>query len=107
MVPGFEPVTRQHSYRLERPMTLNLGAKSPSLLWRGSLERMVPAHVSSAPLDHGSKLEGQPAGWRGWSVAGILYSRLRVRPWLKSVDFHDAENRQRPCRLIIWHVKEP
>ncbi|GFS54830.1 hypothetical protein TNCV_3575641 [Trichonephila clavipes] len=22
-------------------------------------------------------------------------------------DFHDAENRQRPCRIIIWHVKDP
>ncbi|GFX62742.1 hypothetical protein TNCV_3350681 [Trichonephila clavipes] len=27
----------------------------------------------------------------------LLYPRLRVRPWPKSVDFDDAENRQRPC----------
>ncbi|GFT47078.1 hypothetical protein TNCV_3747341 [Trichonephila clavipes] len=32
---------------------------------------------------------------------------LRVRPRPKSVDFHNAENRQRPCRMIIRHVKDP
>ncbi|GFX07590.1 hypothetical protein TNCV_4158621 [Trichonephila clavipes] len=41
-----------------------------------------------------------PAGWRGWFVAGPLHLRMRVRPRLKSVDFVDAENRQRPCRMI-------
>ncbi|GFS50904.1 hypothetical protein TNCV_4847981 [Trichonephila clavipes] len=44
------------------------------------------------------------AGWRGWFVAGLLYPRLRARPRPKSMDFHDAENRQRPCRIIIWHI---
>ncbi|GFT55536.1 hypothetical protein TNCV_3320511 [Trichonephila clavipes] len=39
-----------------------------------------------------------PIGWRGWFVAGL---RLRVRTQPKSVDFHDAENRQRPYRMII------
>ncbi|GFU78037.1 hypothetical protein TNCV_4855151 [Trichonephila clavipes] len=29
--------------------------------------------------------------WRGWFAAGPLHPRLR-----KTVDFHDAENRQRP-----------
>ncbi|GFV82704.1 hypothetical protein TNCV_4146721 [Trichonephila clavipes] len=48
--------------------------------------------------------------WRGWLVAGLLYPwlrRLRVRPRPKWMDFHDAENRQRLCRMIIRHVKDP
>ncbi|GFW50560.1 hypothetical protein TNCV_2888631 [Trichonephila clavipes] len=44
--------------------------------------------------------------WRGWFVDGLLQPRVRVRPRSKSVDFHDAENRQRSCRTIVWHVKE-
>ncbi|GFV53384.1 hypothetical protein TNCV_4502651 [Trichonephila clavipes] len=40
-------------------------------------------------------------------VAGLPYLRLRVRPWPMLVDFHDAENQQRPCRMIIRHVKYP
>ncbi|GFV01945.1 ras-specific guanine nucleotide-releasing factor RalGPS2 [Trichonephila clavipes] len=47
---------------------------------------------------------GMPAGW---FVAGLLHLRLRVQPRPKSVDFHDAENRQRPCRILIRHVKNP
>ncbi|GFV24965.1 transposable element Tcb2 transposase [Trichonephila clavipes] len=42
-----------------------------------------------------------PAGWRGWFVARLLHLRLRVRPRPKSVDFHDVENPQRPCDMII------
>ncbi|GFT20265.1 hypothetical protein TNCV_4060531 [Trichonephila clavipes] len=30
-----------------------------------------------------------------------MQPRFRAQPWPKSVDFHDAENRQRPCRMII------
>ncbi|GFU30985.1 hypothetical protein TNCV_3953231 [Trichonephila clavipes] len=41
------------------------------------------------------------AGWRGWFVTGLLYPGLRVRPRPKSVDFHDAENRQWPCRRSL------
>ncbi|GFY07251.1 hypothetical protein TNCV_1586061 [Trichonephila clavipes] len=42
-----------------------------------------------------------PAGWRDWFVIGLLHLRLRVRP--KSVLFHYAENRRRPCRMIwVW-----
>ncbi|GFW14083.1 hypothetical protein TNCV_3546721 [Trichonephila clavipes] len=41
------------------------------------------------------------AGWRGWFVAALLYTRLRVQPRPKSMDFHDEENRQRPRRMII------
>ncbi|GFV19026.1 uncharacterized protein TNCV_4759111 [Trichonephila clavipes] len=45
------------------------------------------------------------AGWTGWrSVADFVRPSLRVRPRPKSMDFHDAENRQRPCQVIIWHV---
>ncbi|GFU19025.1 hypothetical protein TNCV_430651 [Trichonephila clavipes] len=46
------------------------------------------------------------AGWRGWFVAGLLHVRLRVQHRLKSVDFHDAENQQRSCRMIIRHAKD-
>ncbi|GFW89898.1 hypothetical protein TNCV_2979941 [Trichonephila clavipes] len=45
-----------------------------------------------------------PSGWRGWFVDGLMYPWLRVRPRTKPVDFHDAENQQRPCRTIIRHV---
>ncbi|GFU93433.1 hypothetical protein TNCV_2728201 [Trichonephila clavipes] len=46
-------------------------------------------------------------GRLGWFVAGLPHPRLRVRFRPKSVDFHDAENRQRPCRMIMRHVKDP
>ncbi|GFU83659.1 hypothetical protein TNCV_1411971 [Trichonephila clavipes] len=46
-----------------------------------------------------------PTGWRGWFITVLLNLRFRVRPRPKSVDFHDAENRQRPCRMIMRHVK--
>ncbi|GFT54922.1 hypothetical protein TNCV_4888741 [Trichonephila clavipes] len=31
---------------------------------------------------------------------------LRVQPWPKSMDSHDVDNRQRPCRMIMRHVKD-
>ncbi|GFW96961.1 uncharacterized protein TNCV_4801741 [Trichonephila clavipes] len=41
----------------------------------------------------------------GWStVAAQLFASVSIS---KSVDFHDAQNRQRPCRMIIRHVKDP
>ncbi|GFX57958.1 hypothetical protein TNCV_3069251 [Trichonephila clavipes] len=46
------------------------------------------------------------AGWRGWFVAGLLRSRLWIPPRLKSVDFHDAENRQWPCRTACKRYLE-
>ncbi|GFY36620.1 uncharacterized protein TNCV_28241 [Trichonephila clavipes] len=55
-------------------------------------------------LEHFSMMTG---GWRGWFVAGVPPPRLQVRPRPKSVDFRDAENQQRPCRMIIWHVEDP
>ncbi|GFV56117.1 retrovirus-related Pol polyprotein from transposon 17.6 [Trichonephila clavipes] len=45
----------------------------------------------------------EPVGWRGWFVTGLLHLKLRVQPQPKSVEFLDAENRQRSCRMIIWH----
>ncbi|GFV20092.1 hypothetical protein TNCV_4193911 [Trichonephila clavipes] len=54
-----------------------------------------------------------PAGWRSWFVAGLLHLRLRVRTKPKSVDFHDVENRHRPCRQVrivraqVWASKFP
>ncbi|GFS60213.1 hypothetical protein TNCV_2827161 [Trichonephila clavipes] len=47
-----------------------------------------------------------PAGRHSWFVAGLLFPKLRVRPWPKSVDVPDAENRQRPCRMIKRLVKD-
>ncbi|GFV13531.1 hypothetical protein TNCV_67341 [Trichonephila clavipes] len=46
-----------------------------------------------------------PAGWCSWFVTGLVRLKRRARPWPKSVDFHDAENRQRPCRMR--YVKRP
>ncbi|GFX41085.1 hypothetical protein TNCV_2217831 [Trichonephila clavipes] len=48
-----------------------------------------------------------PSGCRSWLVAGLLYLRLRVQPQPKSVDFPDAENRERPCRTVKRHEKDP
>ncbi|GFV69618.1 hypothetical protein TNCV_4507331 [Trichonephila clavipes] len=63
-------------------------------------------HVEKLKI-RGNALLDQPAGKSSWFVAGLLPLRLRVRPWSMSVDFHDAENRQRPCRMIMRHVKNP
>ncbi|GFY25391.1 hypothetical protein TNCV_2485111 [Trichonephila clavipes] len=41
-----------------------------------------------------------------WFVAILVRPSLRVKPLPKSADFHDAENRQRPCRMIMRHVKD-
>ncbi|GFS67757.1 hypothetical protein TNCV_4364191 [Trichonephila clavipes] len=42
------------------------------------------------------------------SLGTDLVSRsLWVRPHPKSVDFHDAENRHDPYRMIMRHVKDP
>ncbi|GFX93976.1 hypothetical protein TNCV_3413471 [Trichonephila clavipes] len=49
----------------------------------------------------------EPSGRRGWFVPGFICLWLRVRPRPKSVDFHDAENRQRKCRMVMRHVKDP
>ncbi|GFY27050.1 hypothetical protein TNCV_2066711 [Trichonephila clavipes] len=38
---------------------------------------------------------------------GLVRPSLRVRLQTKSVDFHDAKNRQRPCRMFMHHVKDP
>ncbi|GFT13037.1 hypothetical protein TNCV_431551 [Trichonephila clavipes] len=56
----------------------------------------------------GRKAGNVVPGWvRGWFVADILHPGLRVRPQPKSVDFQDAENRQRPSRMIKRHKKDP
>ncbi|GFV43165.1 hypothetical protein TNCV_1574111 [Trichonephila clavipes] len=47
------------------------------------------------------------SGWRTWFVTVLVHLRLRVRMRPKSVWFHDAEHRQRPCRMIIGHVNVP
>ncbi|GFV52186.1 KRAB-A domain-containing protein 2 [Trichonephila clavipes] len=48
-----------------------------------------------------------PPGYRGWFCASFVRLRLWVRPRPNSVDFHDAENRKRPCRMIAWQVQHP
>ncbi|GFV88455.1 hypothetical protein TNCV_1242681 [Trichonephila clavipes] len=61
--------------------------------------------VSPSPssLPKGSILEKLPAGF----VVGLLHPRLWIQLRPKSVDFHDAENRQRQCRMIIRQSKDP
>ncbi|GFU41851.1 hypothetical protein TNCV_3873211 [Trichonephila clavipes] len=49
--------------------------------------------------------DGITTGWRSWFVIGLLHQSLWVRPCPTSADFHDAEHRQRPCRMIMRHVK--
>ncbi|GFW63861.1 hypothetical protein TNCV_3744651 [Trichonephila clavipes] len=44
------------------------------------------------------------AGWVTWLVY-CCPSAPKVAAM--SVDFHDAENRQWPCRMIMWRVKDP
>ncbi|GFS66234.1 hypothetical protein TNCV_3855661 [Trichonephila clavipes] len=45
------------------------------------------------------------AGWCSWFVTGLLYPRFQTRPRYRSVDFPDAKNQQRPCRMIIRQGK--
>ncbi|GFY05150.1 hypothetical protein TNCV_3270221 [Trichonephila clavipes] len=47
-----------------------------------------------------------PAGWCSWFVAGLVRPSLWVRILPKSVDFHNAENQQWPCRMIMQNVKD-
>ncbi|GFX17881.1 hypothetical protein TNCV_2293291 [Trichonephila clavipes] len=54
----------------------------------------------------GNKRLLEPAGCRSWYVARFVRLRYRIRPQTKSVDFHDAENRQRSCRVIMRHIKD-
>ncbi|GFW25615.1 transposable element Tcb2 transposase [Trichonephila clavipes] len=69
---------------------------------------MRPAKTVKKNPPRTTDIDTEPsAGWRSWFIDGLLHLRLRVRPRPKSVDFHDAENRQRPCRMIMQHVKEP
>ncbi|GFV45183.1 hypothetical protein TNCV_35911 [Trichonephila clavipes] len=49
----------------------------------------------------------QLCGSRSWLSAGLIFSSLRVRSRPKSVDFHEAKNRQCPCCMIMRHVKNP
>ncbi|GFV90432.1 uncharacterized protein TNCV_50071 [Trichonephila clavipes] len=46
-----------------------------------------------------------PAGWCSWFVPGLVRLRVRFQPQPKSVEFHDAQNRQRSCRMIMRNVK--
>ncbi|GFS58766.1 uncharacterized protein TNCV_4270821 [Trichonephila clavipes] len=46
------------THRVGQRYTLNLSRAEMSSHWCGSLERGVPAQVSSTSLDHGSKLRG-------------------------------------------------
>ncbi|GFU28149.1 hypothetical protein TNCV_3347811 [Trichonephila clavipes] len=47
-----------------------------------------------------------PAEWSSWFVAGHIRPSLQVEPRPMSVDFHDAEYRQRPYRMNMRHVKD-
>ncbi|GFV60282.1 hypothetical protein TNCV_3469181 [Trichonephila clavipes] len=60
----------------------------------------IPGHAIPAT----NYFTRHPPGWRsGLFVAGRLLSWLWIRPQPKSLNFHDAENRQCPCRIVIWH----
>ncbi|GFU19430.1 hypothetical protein TNCV_4371181, partial [Trichonephila clavipes] len=42
------------------------------------------------------------ASWVAWLVCRWpSASKVAVRPWTMSVDFHGAENRQWPCRVPL------
>ncbi|GFW48533.1 hypothetical protein TNCV_1110921 [Trichonephila clavipes] len=47
----------------------------------------------------GSSSVAKPAGWFDWFVTAFVRLRLRVRARSRSGNFHDAENRQHPCRM--------
>ncbi|GFW19790.1 uncharacterized protein TNCV_3560931 [Trichonephila clavipes] len=70
---------------------------------------MTAAHLDecSALNDLNCIVKRLHAGRRGWFVVGLVRPRVRVRPRHKSVDFHDAEYRQRPCCMVMRHVKDP
>ncbi|GFU68128.1 hypothetical protein TNCV_247921 [Trichonephila clavipes] len=48
-----------------------------------------------------------PAGLCSWFVTGVVRLRLQARHRTKSVEFHDVEIRQRPCRMIMRYLKDP
>ncbi|GFX01224.1 hypothetical protein TNCV_4581901 [Trichonephila clavipes] len=81
-------------------------AATPDQLWQ-----RVEAAWSAVPQEHIQSLfESMPrdlsAGWCGWFFAGFLHPRLRVRLRPESVDFHNAENREWPCCVIIRPFKD-
>ncbi|GFX46743.1 hypothetical protein TNCV_4038911 [Trichonephila clavipes] len=47
------------------------------------------------------------AWWRSSLGAGLVRPSLRARPRPKSVNCHDAKNRQRPCRMKVRHARVP
>ncbi|GFV45155.1 hypothetical protein TNCV_4398851 [Trichonephila clavipes] len=44
--------------------------------------------------------------WHSCFVAGLVRPNFQVRPRPKLV-FHEAENLQHPCRMIMRHTKDP
>ncbi|GFT30111.1 hypothetical protein TNCV_1470211 [Trichonephila clavipes] len=73
------------------------------LRWAGTQITYFTSSTEPLPSLRTSLQHAQ--NWLGGVV--VLSLRLRLQPRLKSVDFHDAENRQRPCHMIMYHVKDP
>ncbi|GFW36864.1 transposable element Tcb2 transposase [Trichonephila clavipes] len=69
------------------------------------------AHTLATNMVSFTRLFSESLKWGidGWFVAGLLQSRLRVRPRPQSAIFHDAENldENQPCLMIIRHDLEP
>ncbi|GFX03758.1 hypothetical protein TNCV_2113301 [Trichonephila clavipes] len=53
------------------------------------------------------KIVQELAEWCVCFIAGLLHPMLWARLRPKLMDFHDAENRQWPCRMIVRHGKDP
>ncbi|GFW01116.1 hypothetical protein TNCV_1763541 [Trichonephila clavipes] len=49
----------------------------------------------------------QQAGWVAWLVYRWPFAPKFAGSTPAAVDFHDAENQQWPCHMIIRHVKDP
>ncbi|GFV29166.1 hypothetical protein TNCV_4601981 [Trichonephila clavipes] len=72
---------------------------------KGMGESFTYSHSKKPQGDNSGLMDGLWTGWDNWFVAGLGHPWLWVRSWHKVADFHDAENQQRPCRIIMWHVK--
>ncbi|GFV40115.1 hypothetical protein TNCV_31741 [Trichonephila clavipes] len=78
------------------------------ILNHGQWTRMTPDLAPHCPKFEDAKwrLELKPVGWRSWFFAGLVSPWLRVQHRPKLVDFHDAENGQGPCCMIMLRVKD-
>ncbi|GFT83953.1 HTH_48 domain-containing protein [Trichonephila clavipes] len=74
--------------------------------WKKRLQRCVASEGSYFEGDNVELHLNAPVGRHSWLGSGLLRPSLWIQSQPKSVDFHDAKNRQRPCRMIMRLLKD-